>query len=247
MSQLKNGKWKFIPMFAGFAVTLLMAASIAFAQEKPGDTPAPAKGDAIVKDVVSGKYEGTAKGAGVPDIQLTLELKNESGKLSGRLTTPQGPLEISEGNLTDGKLVLRFGAAGKDGLIAGRLQDEKVAGDWIPTGAPKRTVELKKVPAVDAGASLSGEWTALADTQGGFPFSLTLKIEGEKVTGSSSSQLGESTISSGSWKDGKLIFILDSASGPIAMSATVVDGKLVGDFDYAGQLQGKWVATKKAP
>jgi hypothetical protein len=27
----------------------------------------------------------------------------------------------------------------------------------------------------------------------------------------------------------------------------MVDGKLVGDFDYNGQLQGKWVATKKKP
>lgn len=106
---------------------------------------------------------------------------------------------------------------------------------------------MKKVAVVDAAASLSGEWTALADTQGGFPFTLVLKIDGEKVTGSSSSQLGESTISSGSWKDGKLAFVLDSSNGPIAMSATVVEGKLVGDLDYAGQLQGKWVATKKTP
>jgi hypothetical protein len=29
------------------------------------------------------------------------------------------------------------------------------------------------------------------------------------------------------------------------MSATVVEGKLLGQFDYAGQLQGKWAAVKK--
>jgi hypothetical protein len=230
-------------LFAAFMLTLFVTAAFAMAQQKPVENPTPAP--VAVKDMASGKYDGPAKAAGVADIALSLELNNASGKVSGRLITPVGPLEISEGTLTDGKLVIRLGAAGKDGMIAARLQDEKVVGDWIPTGAPKRTVELKKVTAAVGGADLSGEWSALADAQGGFPFTLTLKIDGEKVTGSSSSQLGESSISNGSWKDGKLIFVLDTANGPIAMSATLVDGKLVGDFDYSGQLQGKWVAARK--
>jgi hypothetical protein len=94
---------------------------------------------------------------------------------------------------------------------------------------------------------LTGVWDAAADAQGqAFPFTLTLKVEGEKVTGGSSSQLGESTISSGVWKDGKLAVVLEGGSGgQVALIATLVDGKLVGDYDFAGQLQGKWVATKK--
>jgi hypothetical protein len=39
--------------------------------------------------------------------------------------------------------------------------------------------------------------------------------------------------------------VLDSANGPVGLVATLVDGKLVGDYDYAGQLQGKWVALRK--
>ena len=37
-------------------------------------------------------------------------------------------------------------------------------------------------------------------------FLLTLKVDGETVTGGSSSQLGDSAIKSGTWKDGKLAF-----------------------------------------
>jgi hypothetical protein len=59
--------------------------------------------------------------------------------------------------------------------------------------------------------------------------------------------LGESKISTGSWKDGKLNFQLDSSNGAIIMSATLVEGKLTGEFDYAGQMQGRWVAVKKKP
>jgi len=42
-----------------------------------------------------------------------------------------------------------------------------------------------------------------------------------------------------------LSFELEGSNGTIVMSATVVDGKLSGEFDYSGQLQGKWVAVKK--
>jgi len=71
-----------------------------------------------------------------------------------------------------------------------------------------------------------------------------LKVEGETVTGSSSSQLGEAAVK-GTWKDGKLVFQADGQNGTINMSATVIDGKLSGEYDYAGQLQGKWVAVRK--
>src|SRR5437867_2395229 len=101
----------------------------------------------------------------------------------------------------------------------------------------------------NAGGSITGKYAgtakgAYADAQGQpFPFTLTLKLEGEKVTGSSSSQLGTSTISSGVWKEGKLTLLLDSNNGQIGLIATLVDGKLVGDYDFAGQLQGKWVGV----
>ena len=75
----------------------------------------------------------------------------------------------------------------------------------------KRAVELKKVPPCGSRClllrlvNLNGDWEAVADANGQpFPFSLTLKVDGETVTGSSSSQLGDSMIKSGTWKDGKL-------------------------------------------
>lgn len=232
--------------FAGLVAALLLGATMALAQTPTTNVPTPAKDSTAAKDTVSGKYEGPARAAGAADTQLTLELKNDAGKLSGRLVTPQGPIDITDGTLTENKVSLKFGVEGKDGTLSGQLQEGKLVGEWI-SGSQKRSVELKKLVAAAEVPSLSGEWIALADVQGGFPFTLTLKIEGEKVTGSSSSQLGDSTITNGSWKDGHLTFVLESGNATIGMSATVVEGKLVGDFDYNGQAQGKWVATKKAP
>lgn len=209
-------------------ITLLLGATVALAQ-----------------DNVSGKYEGTIKS---PDEKLSLELKSEGGKISGRLQNGQKSLESTEGTLTNGNLRLVFPG---DTSFGGKIDGDKVTGEW-----QKRVFELKRVPAAAAATpptppaaastDLSGQWEAVADANGQpFPFLLTLKIEGEKVTGGSSSQLGEASIKEGSWKDGKLMISLENQNGVITMSASVIEGKLSGEFDYAGQLQGKWVAVKK--
>ena len=202
---------------------------------------------ALGQDTLSGKYEGTAK-AGPDTTQISLELKNEGGKVTGKLVNGQASYEISEGTFADGKLILKLGPVSKDGIVNAKIADEKITGDWL-AGAVKKTVELKKVATsavAPAAINLTGQWDAVADAQGQpFPFLLVLNVEGEKVSGSSSSQLGESKITTGTWKDGKLYFQLEGQNGTITMSATVVDGKLSGEFDFAGQLQGKWVAVKK--
>ena len=202
---------------------------------------------ALAQDNVSGKYEGTIKS---PDEKISLELKSEGGKISGRLQNGEKSLDSTEGTLTNGNLRLLFD---KDTSFSGKVDGDKIVGEW-----QKRVFELKRVPAAAAAApattpapapattDLSGQWEAVADANGQpFPFLLTLKVEGEKVTGSSSSQLGEATIKEGSWKDGKLVINLENQNGVIAMSASIVEGKLSGEFDYAGQLQGRWVAVKK--
>ena len=224
-----------------FLLTLLLAASAVFAQ-----------------DTVSGTYEGTLKNTGGADEKVSLELKNDSGKISGRMMKGETASDIAEGSLTESKLSLKL----KDGMINAVVAGDKITGDWS-SGNKKGSLDLKKVvpalpatsaapaaPAAPAAAAapvnLNGQWDAIADAQGQpFPFLLTLKVDGENVTGSSSSQLGEATIKTGSWKDGKLLMEIEGQNGTISMSATIVEGKLSGQFDFAGQLQGKWVAVKK--
>src|SRR5687767_2253328 len=206
------------------------------------------QGVALAQDV-SGKYEGTLKTAGAADETVSLELKNDGGKISGRLMKGQTAIDISEGTLAESKLSLKLGAAAKEGTISAVVEGEKITGDWT-AGTAKRSLELKKVPAAASAAApavnLNGQWDAVADAQGqSLPFSLTLKIDGETVTGGSSSQLGDSQIKNGTWKEGKLVFELESPNGVIAMSAVVIEGKLSGEYDLAGQVQGKWVAVKK--
>jgi hypothetical protein len=239
---------------AAFAVILgLLAIVIAGVGTAKGQNPPPAEKPAA--DSLSGKYEGVAKNAKAAETRLTLELVHEKGKVSGRLVTPEGPAAITDGTFADNKLSLKFGEGDKVSTLTAQLQGDKLAGDWN-SGGQKQAVEFKRTPAETAAtasvapsaASLSGEWDGMADTQGqAFPFALNLKIDGEKVTGESNSSLGQASISNGTFKDGKLVFQLESQGGVIYMSAVLKDGGLVGEYDYAGQAQGRWVAKKKTP
>lgn len=218
--------------------------------------PAPAE-KAASSDSISGKYEGVAKGAAA-ETRLILELTVDQSKLSGHLLTPEGHLPIKEGTFSNGKLSLKLGKNGTESTLTAILQGDTLNGEWA-AGGQTRPIELKKVSTMAGEAalvvastaptvSLSGDWDGLADAQGqGFPFVLILKVEGEKVTGESNSSLGSATISNGTFKDGKLVFQLDSQGGAIYMSAVLKDGGLVGEFDYAGQTQGRWVAKKRNP
>ena len=225
-------------------LTFLLGSIVAFAQ-------------ATVPQDLSGRYEGTVKRPGGPEEKVALEVKSESGKISARAIHGDKSMESTQGKFENGTLTLEFG---KDHKFVGKVDGDKLTGEAI-NGPEKFPIELKKVPAAaSASASpapapaapasgavdLNGQWDAVADANGQpFPFVLTLKVDGENVTGGSSSQLGEAPIKTGKFKDGKLSIELDGSNGPIVMNASVVDGKLSGEFDFAGQLSGKWVAVKK--
>ena len=225
-----------LPKSATLLALLLLSPLVLFAQTQPPTA-----------DQFVGNYKGTAK-MGSGEMDVTLEMKSVNGNISGRAVAAGTEYQINSAQVVEGKLTLKFGTGVDGASLTLRQSEDKLVGDWI-RGDQKGTVELKKVAAEPSAAEfLTGQWDATADANGQpFPFSLTLKVDGDKVTGSSISELGQSTITSGSWKDGKLVFILDSANGQIGMVATIIDGKLVGDFDLSGQMTGKWAAVKKKP
>ena len=210
---------------------------------------------------LAGTYEGMVKRpGGTTEEKVSLEVKSDAGKISGRATHGTMSIESTDGKFENGMLTLNFG---KDASFVGKVDGDKLVGNLMHGANEKVPIELKKVvpaaaatpaapatpatPAAPATAfNLNGQWDAVADANGQpFPFLLTLKVDGETVTGSSSSQLGDATLKNGTWKDGKLSFEVEGSSGSIAMTATVIDGKLSGDFDFSGQLQGKWSAVRK--
>ena len=208
---------------AGFLVAI-SSATVSAQNEKP-------------RPNLTGKYQGTAKTAD-KELTITLELVDNAGAFSGSVTTQFGTFKIVKGKLTDDLLTLNTEGNATTGELSVKVKDDKLVGQLKSEGRVG-AVELHKVP-VD---EISGDWDAVADAQGQpFPFTLALKLDGDKVTGSSNSQLGVGNITTGTWKDGKLAVVLE---GNITLVATMIEGKLSGEYDFAGQSSGKWVAVKK--
>jgi len=243
-------------------MTLLsVALLVTFASVASARTLSNESNQAAAKDNLSGKYEGVAKSDQLGDIPLTVEIKNDNGKLSGKIDTPQGPAAITSGTYADGKVTMKFDAGGNEGTVTATVAGDKISGKW-ELGGQGGPLELKRAGAAmatapptappsagsapAAGDPVSGDWDATADAQGNtIPFTLKLKLEGDKVTGSSDSPQGSAALSKGTYSAGKLSFSLDTPNGAIGMTGMIKDGKIVGEFDFAGQMTGKWEATKK--
>ena len=246
------------PLLVAVLMTLSAVASAA-SFNKPTNQPAQNK------DPLSGKYEGVAKSDQIGDIPLTVEIKNDNGKITGKIDTPQGPAAITGGTFDNGKITMKFDAGGNEGTVTATLDGDKISGKWELAGQGggielKRAAAGAAAPAAPkpaapsaapagaapaAGDPITGEWDAAADANGTqFPFTLKLKLEGDKVTGTSDSAQGSAPVK-GSFSANKLSFSLDTGNGVITMTAMLKDGKLAGDFDFAGQMTGKWEAKKK--
>src|SRR5262245_12680560 len=154
----------------------------------------------------------------IAEEKISIDLKSDGGKITGRATHGTMSVDVTDGKLENGTLTLNFG---KDAMFVGKVDGDKLIGDVVH-GTEKVPVQLKKVTAAAAApaaapaaaVNLNGQWEAVADANGQpFPFLLTLKIDGENVTGGSSSQLGDAQLKNGSWKDGHLSFQLEGSSG----------------------------------
>ena len=199
-------------------------------------------------DLKTGKYEGTAEGAEVGSMPVTFRLTNEGGKITGAVEAPQGVLPITSGTYEGGKLKLKIDVSGDEGLVTGEHKDGRITGNWSVNNAQgKFDVKIAKdAPAASPAADrISGEWDAVASAGSNqYPFTLRLKLEGESVTGETHGERGNGPIK-GSWAGEQLTLNITIPDGTVVLKAKLREGKLVGDFDYAGQVQGTWEAKKK--
>src|SRR5437867_7996729 len=119
---------KTLPQLQVLAMALLLAPAAVFAQATSW----------------AGKYAGTIKAPNGDALQVTLELKDENGKLSGRATTPHGAYEVVKSTLTENLLTLELAAQGSTGKIAVRHKDDKLVGNWW-LGDQNGALELTRV------------------------------------------------------------------------------------------------------
>ena len=98
------------------------------------------------KGSVTGHYEGTAKNRAEEVINLTLELTEKEGAMSGMIRSSHGDFSITGGTHHGEEVTLEFDAGGPTGTITLKLSEDKLSGTWS-AGDDGGPVEVKKVAA----------------------------------------------------------------------------------------------------
>jgi hypothetical protein len=98
------------------------------------------------KGSVSGHYEGTAKNRAEDVINLTLELTEKEGAMSGMIRSSHGDFTITGGTHHGEDVTLEFDAGGPTGTITLKLAADKLSGTWT-AGDDGGPVDVKKVAA----------------------------------------------------------------------------------------------------
>lgn len=228
------------------AVAAVLAALVGL--PAAAQTSNPVKGEDLV-----GVWDGsatTSHGA----LPLRIELAYAGGKFSGAVDSPMGRLPIVDGTLSADTLTLNIEMEGAAIVLSGKVQGSTIEGSWAMSG-DGGTYSVARAAADGAKSGspagtadpISGDWTGEVLIGGqSMPFTLSLKLSGESVTGEIASSAGTVPLSGG-WKDGTLqVSFLYVGGEPVSMGGQVQEGKLSGVIDYnKGEMQGNWSAARK--
>ncbi|HOG29669.1 MAG TPA: hypothetical protein PLN93_13910 [Vicinamibacterales bacterium] len=220
------------------AASLVLAAASAAADGIQAQPPA-------ALESLAGTWEGAAQ---TPDGEAVLKavFTVVDGKLSGVIESSLGPIAVGTAMLADAKLTIAFEYQGSPGTLTGTVQGSRIEGVWAVMDA-SGTFALSRR---DERASdpISGDWEGEASVAGEvMPFSMSLRVSGEIVTGEISSAAGAVPITSGSWRDGVLALAFPYLAGePVTMSGALKDGRLSGTVDYnRSEAVGTFSAVRK--
>jgi len=221
----------------------------------------PASTDARTAPTIVGKWNlsvETQNGPNTSVLDMKLDGKKVTGTISSQLgeTTVAG--EFAEGKLTfsmafqgsNGNLQLAFAGAFKDDSTLVGTMDIAGQGMQLPWKAERVKEKTDEKTNPKPALTIVGKWNVSVETQQGPNTSvLDVKLDGKKVTGTLSSQLGETPVE-GEFADGKLTFSISfqgsNGNFQIAFSgAFKEDGTIAGTMDIAGQnMQMPWKAER---
>jgi len=234
---------------AGLMGGLIVAIVFGVATGLSGQAPPQAAGSAI-----DGRWEGTV---GTPEgvVAAIVELKSEAGAIKGMMTAGPYVVTITGGSVQGEAVSLTIAVNNMSGTMAAVLKGDTVNGSWSVEGESGQfTLKRAAAPAAGAAAGapssshpIVGEWDALTDAGGNqYPFSFTIALDGENVTGTISGAQGGGGPLKGTFKDNTLNFSTSMPDGAVVtLTAVLSEGTLTGTFDMGGQFQASWKATKR--
>jgi len=193
---------------------------------------------------VSGKWKWIYDRDG-ESLNIELNLEQKGSKLTGKINAPEGrQMEIQEGRIADDGTIDFYTNLERDSgplkiSFAGKADGDSIKGKTIyaSDGGEKR--ERDWTPKREA--SLSGKWDSSFKRSDGTAMetTLTLKQEGEKLTGTQAFNENETEIRDGKVEAGQITFrILRERDGRTVTSK--YRGKLQKDNTIKGEIESDW-------
>jgi len=116
-----------------------------------GATVAQQPKGAAAKASLTGSYEGSGKNKAEEVIQVTLDLTEKDGALSGMIRSTHGDFTITGGSRDGDTVTIQFDVGGPVGTISMKVAGDKLSGTWT-AGDDGGTLDVKKVAAQEGGA-----------------------------------------------------------------------------------------------
>jgi hypothetical protein len=209
---------------------------------------------------VTGKYKGTLSRSNGETLDIAMDLKQEGGKVTGKVSSANGELDIEEGKVDGDKLtyVVKFE---RDGNKVPVKNTAKIVGDTlegkaeIPNEDGAVVSREWKVKKEASNAQFTGKWKSSFTRQDGnsIDINYNLKQEGDKLTGTTSfNNSPETEISEGKVNGKEVSFTIKrERDGRTFLSKYTgkLDGnKIVGksESNFGGETRTRdWEATKQ--
>jgi hypothetical protein len=206
---------------------------------------------------VEGDYTTKASSAELGELTFVISLKKDGDKWKGEIKDSPMPLTVSKVEVDAmNNITITADAGGTTVEIKGKLEGDKLAGNWTAGDMKGKFEAMRKggaaaaAPAATApaaaAASLEGTYDAkvAADGQGELPFTLVIKKDGDKykveVPGAGDFTVtdikvdGENVTLSGAYQ----------GNGPIPLPGKIKPGEMGGKWEFSG-FSGTWSAKKK--
>jgi hypothetical protein len=188
-----------------------------------------------------------------------LVLRNDGNKVVGTLTAPQGDMPV-EASLKEKAVTIWFTVPTREGALSvtmnGAVDGDMMKGTMEIGGregrrewSAKRTAAATLAPAgSDARLDVSGTWAFAVETSAGSGTpTITLKQDGEKLTGQYSGQLGEAPLT-GTLKGAAIEFAIDlnvqGTAVHVVYSGTAEKTSMKGTVKFGDLADGTFTAKK---
>lgn len=213
----------------------------------PSEAASPAAG-------ISGTWDSLAVTPG-GDMTAALELKQETDKVTGQISSDMGSLPILAASFKDNTLQFDLDLGGNLYRVKAELKDGKLVGGWSPAeggeggswSASRRASAAPPAAPVPGTPAIAGSWDAMASSpMGELRFVVEIKQSGETLSCTITTPDGSIPTQKPAFANDRLTFEVEYMGGNYRIEGALANDKITGKWSSLdGTESGPFTAERK--